>query len=208
MENKIIEKEKSNKKIKSSINEKIKTSINEKKDLQYKNNKIIMEDVFSKALLSRNVNISFKNIGKNFREIIENNLKEQLEGKCIVEGYIQKDTIKIITHSSGLVKSNVINFEVVFECMICFPVEGMIISCIVKNVTKAGIRAESSTNEPSPFILFISRDHHNNNKYFNTLKEGDTFLSRVIGQRYELNDSHIYIIGELVKPFNNKKNNN
>jgi DNA-directed RNA polymerase subunit E'/Rpb7 len=166
------------------------------------NNKVFIENIYSKALLSRNINISINNIGKNFRDIIENILKHQIEEKCVVEGFIKKNSIKIITHSSGLIKSNFISFDVVFECYLCFPVEGMLIKCIVKNITKAGIKAESSLETPSPFILFLSREHHYNNKYFNSLIEGDVFLSRVIGQRFELNDNHIYIIGELIKPRN------
>jgi DNA-directed RNA polymerase subunit E'/Rpb7 len=166
------------------------------------NNKVFIENIYSKALLSRNINISINNIGKNFRDIIENILKHQIEEKCVVEGFIKKNSIKIITHSSGLIKSNFISFDVVFECYLCFPVEGMLIKCIVKNITKAGIKAESSLETPSPFILFLSREHHYNNKYFNSLIEGDIFLSRVIGQRFELNDNHIYIIGELIKPRN------
>jgi len=174
---------------------------------KYNNNKVFIENIYSKALLSRNINISIDNIGKNFRDIIENILKHQIEEKCVVEGFIKKDSIKIITHSSGLIKSNFISFDVVFECYVCFPVEGLLIKCIVKNITKAGIKAESSLESPSPFILFLSREHHYNNKYFNSLVEGDIFLSRVIGQRFELNDTHIYIIGELIKPKLQKKIN-
>lgn len=173
------------------------TTFNNKKKL-IKRGTNVLEQVYSKCLLSRNVNIPIINIGKNFTETIEMILKSQLEEKCIVEGYVKKNSIKIITHSSGLIKSNTVNFEVVFECYICFPVEGMLVSCIVKNITKAGIRSESSTETPSPFVLFVSRDHHHSNNYFNSLKEGDVFISRVIGQRYELNDKNIYIIGELV----------
>jgi chaperonin GroEL len=52
------------------------------------------------------------------------------------------------------------NFEVVYECQICFPVAGMKLNCVAKNITKAGIRAESSETDESPFVLFVARDHH------------------------------------------------
>jgi hypothetical protein len=91
----------------------------------------------------------------------------------------------------------------------------MNITCLAKNITKAGIRAESSTENPSPVVVFIARDHHFNNNKFINIQEGDTMLVRVIGQRFELNDPYISIIGELVstnistseKPFafSNKK---
>jgi DNA-directed RNA polymerase subunit E'/Rpb7 len=162
----------------------------------------IIESIYEKALLTKNINIEIKHIGKNFNETLEKILKEQFEGKCIVEGYIKNDSIQIINYSSGVMNSSFINYEVVFECLICFPVEGMIINCRVKNITKAGIRSESSKENPSPFVLFISRDHHIqfNNTYFNSLKMDDIFKAKIIGQRFELNDKKISIIGELVQP--------
>jgi len=38
--------------------------------------------------------------------------------------------------------------------------------------------------------------------YFSTIKENDNFVARVIGQRFELNDSYVSIIAELVEPRN------
>ena len=35
---------------------------------------------------------------------------------------------------------------------------------------------------------------------FNSIKENDEITIRVIGQRYELNDEHVSIIGEIVEP--------
>jgi hypothetical protein len=76
----------------------------------------------------------------------------------------------------------------------------MLISCIAKNITKAGIRAESAVDVPSPVVVFVAKDHHFNNSFFSEIKEGDKINVRVIGQRFELNDKFISIIGELVKP--------
>ena len=46
-------------------------------------------------------------------------------------------------------------FEVVIECLVCCPVEGMHISCIAKSITEsAGIKAVDE--EPSPVIIFIA----------------------------------------------------
>ena len=117
----------------------------------------------------------------------------------MVEGFIKPGSSKIITYSSGLiVRGNQISFEVVFECDVCFPVEGMLIRCFAKNVTKAGIRGESSFDMPSPNVVFIARDHHYNDESFSNIKEGDQIDIRVIGQRFELNDKYISIIGELL----------
>jgi hypothetical protein len=47
--------------------------------------------------------------------------------------------------------------------------------------------------------VFIARDHHYNVADFGSVKEDDKFTVRVIGQRFELNDKFISIIGEFVK---------
>jgi len=140
-------------------------------------------------------------VGKNILEVIEQNVSANFEGKCIVEGYVRIGSSKIITYSSGVISRGInISFEVVFECDVCFPVEGMLISCIAKNITKAGIRADSADEEPSPVVVFVAKDHNYNNDAFSEVKEGDKFNVRVIGQRFELNDKYVSIIGELVKP--------
>jgi DNA-directed RNA polymerase subunit E'/Rpb7 len=168
---------------------------------KFKRREVKIQTIYSRGLISRNIVLPITAIGKNMRETIEENIKTNFEGKCLVEGYIKPNSANIISNSSGLVvRGNFISFEVIFECEICFPVEGMLINCVAKNITKAGIKAESATEVPSPVIVFIARDHHFNIEYFNQIKEGDKINVRVLGQRFELNDKFISVIGELVKP--------
>jgi DNA-directed RNA polymerase subunit E'/Rpb7 len=163
--------------------------------------------IYSKSLLTRNITLPITIIGRNIKETIENVINDHYEGKCLVEGYIKPKSSKIITFSSGVIAGDNISFEVVFECMICNPVEGMNIMCVAKNITKAGIRAESATEIPSPIVVFIARDHHFNNNKFINIHEGDMLQIRVIGQRFELNDSYISIIGELINSNTNTEKN-
>ena len=168
--------------------------------LQNKKKSNRISSIYSRGLITRNVTLSITNIGKNIKETLEKTVAFNFEGKCLVEGFIKPNSSKIITYSSGLIeRGNLISFEIIFECDICFPVEGTKISCIAKNITKAGIRAESAFDVPSPIVVFIARDHHYNMAEFAAVKEDDKFTVRVIGQRFELNDKFISIIGELVK---------
>jgi DNA-directed RNA polymerase subunit E'/Rpb7 len=156
--------------------------------------------VYSRCLLTRKVVLPINVVGKNLDEVIEEYIHNNFEGKCLVEGYIKLNSSKIIRYSCGTIeRGNNVIFEIVFECDVCFPVEGMVISCIAKNIVKAGIRAESATDVPSPVVVFIARDHHYSSQYFADVKEGDKINVRVIGQRFELNDKYVSIIGELVK---------
>jgi DNA-directed RNA polymerase subunit E'/Rpb7 len=159
-----------------------------------------LDSIYSRSLITRNICLPIASIGKNIKETIEKNIAFNFEGKCVVEGFIKPGSSKVVTYSSGIVKANNIGFIVVFECQICCPVEGMLIHCTAKNITKAGIRAESADETPSPVVVFITRDHHYMSSYFSSIQENDKFQARVIGQRFELNDKYVSIIAELVDP--------
>ncbi len=158
------------------------------------------QTIYSRCLLTRKVVLPITCIGKNLDEVMEEYIQNTFEGKCVVEGFVKPNSSKIIRYSSGIIErgSNVV-FELAFECDICFPVEGMLISCVVKNTVKAGIRAESATDVPSPFIVFVAKDHHFTSQQFNEVQVGDIITVKVVGQRFELNDKAVSIIGELVK---------
>jgi len=165
-----------------------------------KRKELKLESIYSRCLVCRKIILPINAIGKNIKDVIEQNIQINFEGKCVTEGFIKPESCKIITYSSGTVeRGNYVSFEVIFECDVCFPVEGMLVQCVAKNITKAGIRAESANDFPSPIIVFIAKDHHYNISKFSDIKEGDKFNIRVIGQRFELNDKYISIIGELVK---------
>ena len=159
--------------------------------------------IYYSTLITKTITVNIVNIGNSLKQTLSKIISSQIEGKCIVEGYIKPRSTQILTYSSGLVKGSDVIFEVTFECLVCCPVEGMHIKCIAKNITKAGIRAETE-QEPSPVVIFIARDHHFNNSYFNTIKENDEIKVRVIGQRYELNDKYISVIAELLEPKSEK----
>jgi DNA-directed RNA polymerase subunit E'/Rpb7 len=167
---------------------------------QKKRKETRFQTVYSRCLITRKIVLPITTIGKNLKENIEENIKANFEGKCVVEGYIKPNSSKIISYSSGIIqRGNNVLFEIVFECDVCFPVEGMLINCVAKNITKAGIRAESDSDVPSPIVVFIAKDHHYSAPHFAEVKEGDKLTVRVIGQRFELNDKYISIIGELIK---------
>lgn len=155
--------------------------------------------IYMPSMITRKILIPMEKIGKNIKPLLEKMISSQVEGKCIVEGYIKPSSVKIVTYSNGIIQGSDILFEVVFECLICSPVEGMHIEAIAKNITKAGIRAEYQET-PTPVIIFVARDHHYKSSYFSEVKEGDSIKVRVIGQRYELNDKYISVIAELLEP--------
>ena len=162
------------------------------------------KNVYGVSQITKTIMLPISAVGKNIHQTIERVISSMVESKCIVEGFVKAGSTRVITYSSGLLKGENVLFDVVFECSVCYPVAGMLLNCVAKNITKAGIRAESSEESPSPFVLFIARDHYYSNDYFNSIEENDKFVARVIAQRFELNDKYVSIIAEPVPPKDDK----
>ena len=154
--------------------------------------------IFTKMLINHKVPLEFRYVNRLLTDNILEYLKKRFEGKCCEQGYIKPDSINVVNYSSGIVKNNLIIFDVVFDSQVCYLVEGLEVNCVAKNITKAGIRAEFDM-EKTPAVIFVARDHHYVNKKFNEVEEGNIITVKIIGQRYELNDTNISAIAELVK---------
>ena len=162
-----------------------------------------MQAIFQKVCLERTLELSIKEVGSNLDAILLTYLANQLEGKCNVEGFFKKGSISILSYSSGeICNGSNIKFVVVFEAKVCLPVEGVVLPMTVLNITKAGIRGKIKTEVAGedPVVIYVARDHFNNDPDFNAITlESDNVYVKVIGHRYEINDEHIYVIGELLK---------
>jgi DNA-directed RNA polymerase subunit E'/Rpb7 len=164
-------------------------------------NKAVLDNshIFMRSLLTQKIVLSFNEINNNIYNILEAKIKSFNENKCIKEGFIKNNSVKLLTYSSGELFGNKVLFECVFECLITNPVESMLINCVAKSLTKVGVRAELVLDDgSSPYIIFIARDHHYNNEMFSQIKENDILQVRILGQRYELNDKFISVIAELI----------
>ena len=153
--------------------------------------------VYNKIILNHKINVDFKSVNNNLTNLLLEKVKLDLEGKCNENGFIKMDSINILSYSSGELYSNFITYDIIIECMVANPVKNMVLKCIVKSVTKIGLRCELN-EKPTPFMVFIARDHHYNVEIFPSIVVNDIIRVKVIGSRYELNDIYISIIGELV----------
>ncbi len=162
--------------------------------------------LFSQKKINRSITVPFHKIARsiNISEVLKRELSALLEGKCSIEGYICPGSIIIIQHSCGRLNGGNVIFDVTLSCLICLPNEQEKISCVVKTITQAGIRAVAKGLQPgsiSPIEVFLSRDMNMNVKhitdYFMRVKEYDTIVVEIIGRRFVLNDTHVTIIGIL-----------
>lgn len=168
----------------------------------YKKNKDVSErkiyGVYTRSTLSTKVSLSILDIGKNIKQILESRIISSISGKCIVQGFIKPNSVKVLRYSSGDIMSDFVQFHVIYECMVCMPVEGMLVECVCKTVTKAGIHAQVIDEDKNiPLTIFIARDHHHMDDRMTKTKEGESLTVRIIGVRFELNDAYICAIAKL-----------
>jgi DNA-directed RNA polymerase subunit E'/Rpb7 len=155
-------------------------------------------DPYIPSVLSMKVVLPITEVGGNIKQNLERLIVSKTEGKCIVEGFIRPDSVHILTYSSGKVNSGSVEFQTTYECMICYPVDGMLVKCVCNTITKAGIHAEVVDQKGNiPITVFVARDHHINNDLFDRVVENANLIVSVIGVRFELNDSTICAIGKL-----------
>ena len=161
-----------------------------------------MDDLFFKNECSTTLAIKPNEISNSIEDILQKRISNEIEGKCIKEGYVRPGSIKIIHRSSGRLLMNQFNgsviYNITFIAEICNPLEGMIVQANVININKMGILAYGGYEEPYPLNILLAKQHHIDNEYFDSIKQNDSIFVKVIGVRKEYGDSQISIIGKLM----------
>ncbi len=160
--------------------------------------------LFRRQQIKRRLVIPFHRIKQHVdvKQLLVKELANQLEGRCSIEGYIIPNSISICTYSCGTLNGANIIFDIVAECLICFPEEHSVIKCITRTITQAGIRAGAIGLRPgcvSPIEVFLSRDMNmKHSELFNRIEESDILTVEIIGRRFVLHDTHVTVIAMLL----------
>ena len=161
-------------------------------------------ELFTEQQVKRRLTIPFYRIkhGVDVKQLLTKELAKQLEGRCSIEGYICPNSISIRSYSCGTLSAANIVFDIVADCLICFPDEHSVIKCVARTITQAGIRAGAMglmAGCVSPIEVFLSRDMNmKNNELFSRIEENDILTVEIIGRRFVLNDTHVTVIAMLL----------
>ena len=155
-----------------------------------------MDELFNKQLIHEKLLVPYSSIGSDMTSYFQSYVQTYIEGKCRNEGYIKKNASKVINYSAGLLYGSKVEFIVVFEVEACMPYEDMELNCIIKNINKIGLRCIIQ-EEDNPMNIFISNEH-NMNVDMERYNENETIKVKVLGHRFELNDTFISIIAEII----------
>ena len=161
----------------------------------------------SEQLLTTNLFVNSSQVNKNIDNVIKENLKEQLEGLCYEDGYIVKDSVKIINKSMGkiVVNDNVssVSYSIRYKANIISPSEGDVIESYVSNINKMGVvsyikLSEGDSSEESPIVIMIPKDYFDSSIYnVDDINVGQQLNVIVVGSRIKYRSEKIQIIAKL-----------
>lgn len=165
-------------------------------DTDNNNNQSLDNDIYFKSILEKSVVIKPNMFIMGFDRAITSQLREDVEGLCIMPGYIKPGSVKVVSRSKGYsVPGNFngnIQYKVKYEADICNPPKDMIISCKVLDTNKMGILAKAY-----PLEIIIIKELHQNKKDFSNIKVGDIIDVKVIEKKFVFKDKKIDVIGVL-----------
>ena len=132
------------------------------------------DDLFFKNEGTFSTVIHAQEISNNITEILNTKIKDELEGICVSDGYIKKNSIKIVSKSMGkmLVSffNGMVSYTIKYVADVCNPLEGAIIKATVKNINKMGIVAYGANNALN---ILAAKQHHMEDENFSNIQEND-----------------------------------
>ncbi len=167
-----------------------------------------MESTYiTEQLLTTNLFVNASQVNRNIDNVIKSNLKEQIEGLCYEDGYIVKDSVRIVNKSMGkiVVNDNVssVSYSIKYKAKIISPSDGDIIESYVSNVNKMGVvsyikLSGGDSSEESPMVIMIPKDYFDSSIYnIDDINVGQKLNVVVVGTRIKYRSEKIQIIAKL-----------
>jgi hypothetical protein len=158
--------------------------------------------IYTKSILFCKVTIPIADITgkKSIVQLLTDKITQLSGNKCIEDGYVSSHDIQILSFSSGLIQLDYIVYDISYECDIALPIEGMCYYAKIKSITKAGIHCFITDDYGHiPMTVFICNDQNNPNILFHSVKENSMIVIKVCDMRYQLHDTCIEIIADIIK---------
>lgn len=155
-----------------------------------------MDCLYVRTEINQIISVDFSQIELDMSRYFIKYARNFMEGKCRKEGFIRPKSTKIESYTTPILKSNQCIYEVTFSFDVCNPEIDNIYKCKIIKLAKIGIRAVISYSD-NPIVFYISREH-NPTINFDNYKESQNIDVRIIGKRFQLNDSYIEVIAEIV----------
>lgn len=153
-------------------------------------------DIYFHTQIKRRVSLNPRYLDENFPKFIEKIIKNNMEGKCIKEGWVAPNSVVILNRSMGKLNTNQFNgnilFDVLVGAMICNIPVNSVIKVKAKKITKLGVMSEMG-----PLMIIVPREIHTIKEPFRDIKPGTEIELVVVGKTFELNSKVITVYAKL-----------
>jgi DNA-directed RNA polymerase subunit E'/Rpb7 len=116
-------------------------------------------------------------------------LRQQVEGKCIKEGFVRPNSVKLRSVCAGKLEGSNVQYNVTFRADVCDPLKDMVVVCRVLTVTKAGLNCTVNENNINPLTVFITRQPHEDT--ISNVMPGDNIRARIQATTFQIYDTYI-----------------
>ena len=160
-------------------------------------------DIYFHTQINRRVSLNPRFLDIDFAKYIEKIVKNNVEGRCIREGYVVPGTTIVLERSMGNLNNNQFNGNIIYDVRIgvkiCnIPVNSVVKAPIIK-MNKLGLLAELG-----PLMIIVPKEIHTNKDAFKDIKIGDEIELLSIGKTFELNSKKISVYAKLSSGSGNK----
>ena len=129
-----------------------------------------MVSYISEQILQTTLSILPVNIHLDLPNTIYRELCNKVEGTCSENGFIVKDSVKILQRSLGKIATydnkSVIKYNITYQAKILSPADGDVIDVYVNNINKMGVLSYVKLEEEniitaldSPLIVMIPKEY-------------------------------------------------
>ncbi len=157
-------------------------------------------------LLETVLEIDPNEVDNNLENTIRNKLKNKIEGLCFEDGYVIKDSVKMISKGMGKIVINdnksTIKYNIKYKANIISPAEGDVIESYISNINKMGVVSyiklkETDTSDDSPIVIMIPRDYFTSSIYnVDDLHVGQKISVTVVGSRIKYRSTKVQVIAK------------
>jgi len=159
-------------------------------------NYLTHNDIYFHTQINRRVSLNPRFLDLDFAKYIEKIVKNNVEGRCIREGYVVPGTTIVLERSMGNLNNNQFNGNIIYDVKIgvkiCnIPVNSVVKAPIIK-MNKLGLLAELG-----PLMIIVPKEIHSNKDAFKDIKIGDEIELLIIGKTFELNSKKISVYARL-----------
>ena len=156
-------------------------------------------------MLKTSLNIDSSHLNKDIDKLILHKLKDKYEDICTENGFIIKDSIKVINRNLGKINtinnSSYISYIVSYTADIINLNEGDEINIIVDRVNKMGVLGYISTKEnnfeSSPIIIMVPNEYFNEStRDINSITRNQKMNVIIMGCREKYGHKKIQIVAK------------